>query len=419
MFYDKYKVNNVLLCKNCQEQLDEPKILPCGKTVCSLCASKIKMNGNEFDCLLCKNKHEMPKNGLPNNEALLEMLSVKPTSVSRGTAYDLLDNSSDFINEHCIELRSDVQLRTEEVILQVNDFSSKIIEEIDDYEKELIEFNKTNNSVSLDEFNQMVIELESFYNLKADYLKQYKVNDESLIKSNKEATSLIKKAEQELQKLKDVIFDEKIFIFEKNSDKVNISMLGKAFRLTGKIDSAIVSDKNQASDLLNLCEFPVYQKWTLIYRASQDGFKSSDFHSKCDDKPITLVIIKSLNGNVFGGYTEKSWGSSINDEHGVYKYDPNAFIFSLINKENKPLKMKCIQPDTAIYCSTRYGPYFGVSDLEINDNSNVNIESYANLGYSYEHPDYEYRSDEADSFLAGSNYFQVSEIEVFIKLKEN
>jgi len=63
MFYDKYKVNNVLLCKNCQEQLDEPKILPCGKTVCSLCASKIKMNGNEFDCLLCKNKHEMPKNG--------------------------------------------------------------------------------------------------------------------------------------------------------------------------------------------------------------------------------------------------------------------------------------------------------------------------------------------------------------------
>ena len=170
MFYDTNKVNNVLICKSCQEQLDEPKILPCGRTVCSLCASKIKMNGNEFDCLLCKNKHEMPKNGLPNNEALLELLSVTLTSVSRGTIYDSLkkslnniqkiqsrfklgiDNRSDLINEHCIELRNDVQLATEELILKVNDFNSKIIDEIDEYEKELLEFNKT-NSLSFNLYN--------------------------------------------------------------------------------------------------------------------------------------------------------------------------------------------------------------------------------------------------------------------------
>jgi len=34
----------------------------------------------------------------------------------------------------------------------VNDISAKIIEEIDEYEKEMIEFNKT-NSKSLDAFN--------------------------------------------------------------------------------------------------------------------------------------------------------------------------------------------------------------------------------------------------------------------------
>ena len=47
------------------------------------------------------------------------------------------------------------------------------------------------------------------------------------------------------------------------------------------------------------CEFPVDQKWRLIYKESKDGFKSSDFHSKCDDKPNTLAFIKSLNGNIF------------------------------------------------------------------------------------------------------------------------
>jgi hypothetical protein len=172
-------------------------MLPCGRTVCSFCASKIKMNGNEFDCLLCKNKHEMPKNGLPNNEILLEMLSVKPTSVSRGTIYDSLkkslinihkiqsrfklgiDNRSDLINEHCIELRSDVQLATEEVILQVNDFSSKIIKEIDEYEKESIVFNKT-NPVSLDQFDTIIKELDSFYSINNEILKHNEVDDNLL-----------------------------------------------------------------------------------------------------------------------------------------------------------------------------------------------------------------------------------------------
>ena len=110
MFYDTNKVNSVLLCKNCHEQLDEPKVLPCGKSVCSFCATKIKMNENEFDCLLCKNKHEMPKNGLPNNEALLELLSVKPTAVSTGTAYDSLEKSLNKIQKKKSQFKLGIEI---------------------------------------------------------------------------------------------------------------------------------------------------------------------------------------------------------------------------------------------------------------------------------------------------------------------
>jgi len=185
MFFEKNKVNNALLCKNCHSQLEnsEPKILPCGETICSFCVSSMQLTDNLFDCLLCHDKHEMPKNGLPNNKALLEILSVKPTSISRGTAFDLLEksinnihkkqmqfkrcieNSSDLINDHCFELRNDVQLATEEVILQVNDFSSKIIEEIDEYEKELIEFNKTNS------ISRMLFLIEKYLVLKKALIK--------------------------------------------------------------------------------------------------------------------------------------------------------------------------------------------------------------------------------------------------------
>ena len=101
---------------------------------------------------------------------------------------------------------------------------------------------------------------------------------------------------------------------------------------------------------MSLCELKFGQKWNLIYKAIQDGFKSSDFHSKCDDKPNTLIIIKSINGNVFGGYTEQTW----NHTDG-YKNDPNSFIFSLINKLNKTIKVKSTK-DFSIYCINNEGP---------------------------------------------------------------
>ncbi len=138
-------------------------------------------------------------------------------------------------------------------------------------------------------------------------------------------------------------------------------------------------------------------------------FEASQFHAKCDDKPNTLVIIKSEYGNVFGGSTEKPWSGIF------YKNDSNAFIFSLINKLNKPLKMKCINSGQAIFCSPSFGPNFGGYDLEIFNNSNINSDSNSNLGGSYKHPDYEKDSNETKSFLAGSYTFQVSEIEVYTK----
>lgn len=53
---------------------------------------------------------------------------------------------------------------------------------------------------------------------------------------------------------------------------------------------------------MSLCEFSADQEWNSLYRASQDGFEAAQFHSKSDNKPNTLVLIKSANGNVFGGY---------------------------------------------------------------------------------------------------------------------
>jgi hypothetical protein len=89
-----------------------------------------------------------------------EILAIELTNVLRGEAYDSLmklsdeiqeelnllklgiSNGTNLVKEHCMDLRSYIQLTAD---LKVNDITTKIIEEIDEYENELIEFNKTNS----------------------------------------------------------------------------------------------------------------------------------------------------------------------------------------------------------------------------------------------------------------------------------
>ena len=74
--------------------MDIPKNLPFGETICSHCESFIKIdNENKFDCLICKEKHEMLKNKvLPMNKPLLAMLSIEPIKISRGNYFSCYRN---------------------------------------------------------------------------------------------------------------------------------------------------------------------------------------------------------------------------------------------------------------------------------------------------------------------------------------
>jgi hypothetical protein len=134
--------------------------------------------------------------------------------------------------------------------------------------------------------------------------------------------------------------------------------------------------------LKTLINIPQNQTLKMIYQASRDGFSSYTFHSKCDGVLGTLTVIKSnSSNNIFGGYTQADWSG-----YGVYKYDLNAFLFSLINAFNNPIKMLVTNPQYAIYSYPYYGPTFGSgNDLSI---SNYGSYCYSNLGNAYKLPSF-------------------------------
>ena len=172
--------------------------------------------------------------------------------------------------------------------------------------------------------------------------------------------------------------------------------------------SQILKDK-QLLDLIKVCEFSLKDKWTLLYRGSRDGFGAANFHAKCDNHKNTLTILKAHDTSyIFGGFTSVTWNGSYQ-----YKSDPNAFLFSLTNRDNRPCKIRQINTTKSIYCNSEYGPIFGGgNDIRIANNANTTMGSYSNLSHSYyQHP----QPSQGNSYLAGSYQFNLSEIEVYQK----
>jgi len=174
-------------------------------------------------------------------------------------------------------------------------------------------------------------------------------------------------------------------------------------------NGSTILTSEQSVKLVNLTDFSLNSSWSLIYQASRDGFNSSVFHSKCDGNTGTLVVIKSSNSNIFGGYTQADWSGY------TWHYDSNAFLFSLVNSYNIPVKMIVTNPYNAIYTSQYYGPTFGGGhDLYINSDGTA---CYTELGNSYQLPSFlTVGTFAAQSFLAGSYFFRAVEIEVYIKI---
>lgn len=119
------------------------------------------------------------------------------------------------------------------------------------------------------------------------------------------------------------------------------------------LDSLVLGDNEEYNKTLKNWINPNMKiKAELLYRLTRDGDEFQTFHNLCDNKGITLLLVKLIDGNILGGYITKDW-----DNHSGWKKDQDAFVFSLTQN------VKCITNSNysydAFYCSSDYGPFFG------------------------------------------------------------
>ena len=139
------------------------------------------------------------------------------------------------------------------------------------------------------------------------------------------------------------------------------------------------------------------KSYNLIYKASKNGDKASDFHNKCDNINNNLSIVKTKKGKIFGGFTTQNWKQI----DGCNKYDENAFVFSINKKKIYNVKDK----NRAIYCRNDLALFFsGTSDIYIYDNCFQARGGTSQSAYDYKGESYA---------LNGESYFDLDDYEVY------
>ena len=171
------------------------------------------------------------------------------------------------------------------------------------------------------------------------------------------------------------------------------------------IDSDIFKSKEDYDFIINNISKRVNLKIKeikQIFKASSNGDNINAFQDSCLYIKNILVLILSDEKKCFGGFTQADF-----DNNNRYKYDENAFLFSINNKEIYPIlnryKKMAINCYDDWYISV-FGNDIYICDCFFSNNGNITQEGFY---------DYSNSKIKGDFKLTGKKYFSVSELEVY------
>jgi hypothetical protein len=423
------KLKLSLTCSYCSKIFKNPVELPCKHSVCKEhLIDKDVQKQNKIKCVECKQEYQVKDNEFKSVEVLKKLLdeqlylSEEEISLKRKIE-DSIQNFFQLYDEFLLNKTSlDLNCHNhfQELRFQIDEQRENLKAKIDEVALEMIDKTKQLEAKYLTSLNAISVESNKTLDLEIKETEEAFRNPTLLIESIRE---IQRKQEDDVEFIKLKINELRSandHLKASNHFKANLSFSQNSFgslylnEYSNDPFKSLILTGRQPMQLIQLCEFSAKDKWSLLYRASRDGFEPKDFHAKCDGKSPTLTIFKAQESSyIFGGFTTAKW-------HRLNEYisDSKAFIFSLTNKDNAPCKMN-IDPNQrqhAIVGGPEYGPSFGFDcDIYIYKNPNTGKGSFSTLGSSYNHSRYTKGSNEINSFLAGSHEFQLSEIEVYQK----
>ncbi|CAF1070390.1 unnamed protein product [Brachionus calyciflorus] len=162
-----------LLCVRCNKKFNDPRMLPCGESLCSSCLLDLK---EMYDCPFCKEIHTIPKNGFPLNKSLLK--AVKSSYESQNVKlkfsdfkYHLsmiddlfalmkkvIDTPDLTITDYCSAIVGDIDLIFEIKYKEISLIREGLINKVKDYEAQCLK-NLVKNKLEIEENRNKIFNL--------------------------------------------------------------------------------------------------------------------------------------------------------------------------------------------------------------------------------------------------------------------
>lgn len=138
-------------CSECNNVLESPVFLPCSHSICKKHTTEKKSREN-LRCAKCGLDHEIPSNGFPLNEALYQIIDAQIGSIDFGCVHkeatescgklnryiqdleNLLNNPSAYIHDEISQLKNQVNLKSEQLKLKIDEETEKLLVKLNDYQ---------------------------------------------------------------------------------------------------------------------------------------------------------------------------------------------------------------------------------------------------------------------------------------------
>jgi hypothetical protein len=307
MFYQADQIDSILICKICENKMVDPRILPCGKSVCHQCLDILAdTDKKKIKCQNCGKTHEIPDDGFLKNLSLQELLEFEAKEVLQSNHIDEFKKLLEILNatkqsiestlecgdakirDHCDKVRNDMQLAIEQAHAKLDEFHKDFMGEIDNHEKEcqakfkFIQQNKADIDKALRESNDLLSKSNHLLN-------QFKIDQTQLSAFYENAHSLLANLEQIKDKLQMEMFNESLLKFEKQKS-FDSNVIGKIVKQNIELYFLENIEKMRELDLVSKIECTTYYPFL-------QPFKSNSFLFLYWDKNILNLLCLDKDGN--------------------------------------------------------------------------------------------------------------------------
>jgi hypothetical protein len=181
MFYKEEDISNELICPKCKNRFEDPRILPCGNSLCQSCILDEIDNENKTmkKCYCCQEKHLLPKEGeFIQNRFILKQLEKKPIKIDRGALGEQLKQSlmeitekkheletfvkgkDQIVSDYLSEIRTQIDVITETQIERMNKTRESLLDNLKQYQAQCISIKQTHQEdflEKIDDFNKKIM----------------------------------------------------------------------------------------------------------------------------------------------------------------------------------------------------------------------------------------------------------------------